>query len=164
MGRIQLDFHVNAPVEQVATLFQQVERVPEWQYDILEVKDVSGPLDHVGASYTLVYWRMGRRLAQRMVITKFEPLKMMEQTANTPLGGRMTSATRLESVPNGTDIHWQMDYRLPGGLIGGIADRLLFRAAFERTVKEYMENLDALAEGKMPPHASVRIGRAPSRA
>ena len=159
MGRIRLDFHVNVPVEQVATLFQQVERVPEWQYDILEVKDVSGPLDHVGASYTLVYWRMGRRLAQRMVITKFEPLKMMEQTANTPLGGRMTSATRLESVPGGTDIHWQMDYRLPGGLIGDIADRLLFRAAFERTVKEYMENLKALVEGKTPPHASVRVGK-----
>jgi len=70
MRTIRLNFHVNAPIERVAALYQQIERVPEWQYDILEVKDVDGPPDHVVASYTLVYWRMGRRLEQRMVVTQ----------------------------------------------------------------------------------------------
>ena len=156
MGHIRLTFHVNAPLERVAALYRDVERVPDWQYDILEVKDVSGPLDRVDASYTLVYWRLGRRLPQRMEITRYEPLALMQQTANTPLGGRMTSTTRLEPAAGGTDVHWEMDYRLPGGPLGELLDRLLFRRAFARTVREYNENFAALAEGRTPPHEPVR--------
>jgi hypothetical protein len=54
-GTISLNFLVDAPVERMATLYQRLERIPEWQTDILEVKNVSDPLDHVGASYPLVY-------------------------------------------------------------------------------------------------------------
>jgi len=79
MGHIRLTFHIHAPLEQVAALYRDVARVPDWQYDILEVKDASGPLD-----------------------------------------------------------------------------RLLFRRAFARTVREYNENFAALAEGRTPPHAPVR--------
>lgn len=156
MGTISLNFHVNAPVERVAMLYQQLERIPEWQYDILEVKNVSGPPDHVGASYTLVYWRMGRPLEQRMVVTQYDPPRVMQQTANTPLGGRMTSTTRLQASDGGTDISWQMEYRLPGGFLGVLLDKVLFRVAFERTVKQYNENFKALAEGAVPPHEPVR--------
>jgi hypothetical protein len=45
-----------------------------------------------------------------------------------------------------------MYYRLPGGPLGTLMDRLLFRAAFARTVREYNENFAALAEGRSPPH------------
>jgi len=44
VGCIRLTFHTNAPLERVAALYRDVGRVLEWQYDILEVKDVSGPL------------------------------------------------------------------------------------------------------------------------
>lgn len=73
MGIIHLNFHINDPIEHVAMLYQQIERIPEWQYDILEVKDIDSPLNRVGASYTMVYWRMGRRLEQRMVVTQYDP-------------------------------------------------------------------------------------------
>lgn len=156
MGTIHLSFHINAPIERVATLYQQIERIPEWQYDILEVKDVDGPL-RVGASYTMVYWRMGRRLEQRMVVTQYDPPRVMQQTANTPLGGRMTSTTHLQSSSDGgTDVRWQMEYYLPGGFLGVVLDRLLFRAAFERTVKQYNENFKALAEGTEPPYKPIQ--------
>lgn len=164
MSTIRLTFHVNAPLEQVAALYRQLERVPEWQHDILEVKDASGPPDHVGATYTLVYRRMGRRLEQRMVVTRCEPPQLMQQTANTPLGGQMTSTTRLEPSRSGTEVHWQMDYRLPGGIVGALLDRLLFRAAFERTVREYNENFQALAEGREPPHTPIARRRSPQSA
>lgn len=156
MGIIHLNFHINAPVERVATLYQQIERIPEWQYDILEVRDIDGPLNRVGASYTLVYWRMGRRLEQRMVVTQYDPPRVMQQTANTPLGGVMTSTTHLRPSNSGTDVSWQMEYRLPGGFLGNILDKLLFRVAFERTVKRYNENFKALAEGTELPYKPIQ--------
>lgn len=156
MGTIHLNFHINAPIERVAMLYQQIERIPEWQYDILEVKDIDGPLGRVGASYTMVYWRMGRRLEQRMVVTQYDPPKVMQQTANTPLGGHMTSTTHLQPSDGGTDVSWQMEYCLPGGFLGVVLDKLLFRAAFERTVEQYNENFKALAEGTEPPYEPIQ--------
>ncbi|WP_062196161.1 SRPBCC family protein [Anaerolinea thermolimosa] len=155
VGIIRLNFHINAPIERVATLYQQIERIPEWQYDILEVKDVDGPL-RLGAAYTMVYWRMGRRLEQRMTVTRYEPPSVMQQTANTPLGGVMTSTTHLQPSEGGTDVRWQMEYRLPGGLLGSILDKLLFRAAFERTVTQYNANFKALAEGTELPYKPIQ--------
>lgn len=81
----------------------------------------------------------------------------MQQTANTPLGGRMTSTTHLQpSADGGTDVSWQMEYRLPGGFLGSILDKLLFRAAFERTVKQYNENFRARAEGAKLPYEPIQ--------
>jgi len=154
LGDIQLTIQVDASIDQVALPLSQVERTPDWQYDILEVKDVSGPLNRAGAQYTLVYWRFGRRLDQRMTIGTYDPPRIVEQTANTPLGGRMTSTTRLESSEVGTQILWRMNYRLPGGPIGVLLDRLFFKAIFRRTVMRYLANLRALAEGRTPPYRS----------
>ncbi len=155
MGNIKLTIHVDASIEKVASLLSNIERIPDWQYDILEVKDVDGPL-YAGAGYTLVYWRMGQRLEQRMKVTIYNPPEVVEQTANTPLGGQMRSSTRLEAFKGGTDIHWQMDYSLPGGIMGDVIDFLFFRAVFKRTVMQYLANLKALAEGKVLPHPPIR--------
>jgi uncharacterized membrane protein len=155
MGSIQMAIHIDAPLDLVTTLLQQVERIPEWQYNVRDVKDIDGPMDHVKAAYTLVYRRMGRCMDQRMVITQYNPPEIVEQTAATPLGGRMYSCTHLEPAGNGTDVHWRIVYRLPGGFFGVAVDRLLFRAMHGRTMRKSIENLKTVAEGKPPPHGPL---------
>ena len=48
-----------------------------------------------------------------------------------------------------------MEYQLPLGYIGKMLDFLLFRKAFENTVKKYNDNFKAVAEGRQPPHQTV---------
>lgn len=46
-----------------------------------------------------------------------------------------------------------MDYELPGGFFGDIADRLFMERQIERDVKHSNENFKALCEAKVPAHA-----------
>jgi uncharacterized membrane protein len=151
MGTIQLDFSIDAPLERVSALYRRLDLIPRWQYDILEVKNAAGIsgglIDRAGATYTLVYGRFGRRLDQHFTVTQFEPPHRMQQTGNTPLGGQVTSTTCLEEQEGRTRIHWQMDYLLPGGVLGELVDRLFFRAVFRRTVMAYNRNFKEMAEG-----------------
>jgi uncharacterized membrane protein len=156
MGSIQMAIHIDAPLDLVATLLQQVERIPEWQCNVSDVKEIDGPMDHVKAAYTLVYRRMGRCMDRRMVITQYNPPEIVEQTATTTLRGRMYSCTHLEPAGNGTDLHWRIVYHVPGAFLGVAADRLLFRAMHSRAMRKNIENLKAVAEGKPPSHGPLR--------
>jgi len=150
MGTIQLDFSIAAPLEVVSSLYRRLDLIPRWQYDILEVKDAvgvtGGLIDRAGATYTLVYGRFGRRLDQHFTVTQYDPPRMMQQSGNTPLGGQVTSTTCLEEQDGKTLVHWQMEYCLPGGVLGELVDRLFFRAVFRRTVMVYNRNFKEMVE------------------
>jgi hypothetical protein len=45
-----------------------------------------------------------------------------------------------------------MDYELPGGFFGGIADKLFMERQIERDIKLSNANFKALCEAKVPSH------------
>jgi uncharacterized membrane protein len=52
----------------------------------------------------------------------------------------------------GTDSRLELDYDLPGGFVGGIADKLFVERAIERDAKHSAENFKAIceADGHVP--------------
>jgi uncharacterized membrane protein len=46
-----------------------------------------------------------------------------------------------------------MEYELPGGLIGDLANRLFMERALERQMRHSNENLKALCEAQVPSRA-----------
>lgn len=142
MSKIELEFHVRAPVEAVWEFGLQAEKIPRWQYDVVEVKGIAGPIDRAGKTYTLVYKKAGRLLESPVEVSRFEPEnRIIETTGLTPLGGYFRSKTAMEAAGAGaTHVKWEMDYRLPGWFMGVLLDKLLFKRAFKRTVEKYNEN------------------------
>jgi uncharacterized membrane protein len=148
VGFIKLDFTVAAPVEYVWSFGLQVERIPEWQFDVVAVKGVDGSLDREGTTYTLVYKKAGVLLNSPVEVSRYEPENLtIETTGQTPLGGYFRSCTTMRRIGQQmTHVDWVMDYRLPGWIIGVLMDRLLFQWAFRRTVQQYNKNFKRLAE------------------
>ena len=62
MGRIHHEYHIDAPPEVAWALGRDPNRIPEWNTTTVSVKDVSGPLDRQGATYTAVSKIAGRPL------------------------------------------------------------------------------------------------------
>ena len=62
MGHVRLSEHINAPIDQVWDLNASCERLPEWNVNVIEVKDCPGRLDQVGARVTTVVRVFGRRI------------------------------------------------------------------------------------------------------
>ena len=90
-----------------------------------------------------------------MSVTRSEPPGLVETLGQTPLGGYFRSVTRMAAISGGAAVQWEMDYRLPGWIMGTLLNRLLFRRAFTTTLAKYNENFKAVAEGRCPPHPSV---------
>ncbi len=155
MSTINLDFTVDKPTSEVWQFGLDSHRIPEWQFDISAVKDVTGPISGVGHAYTLVYRMWGRDFDSPVQVTRFEPPHTIETSGMTPIGGIFRSTTHMQAVGTGTHVEWQMDYQLPLGFIGKILDVLIFRKAFEETVRKYNENFKAVLEGKHTPHPTV---------
>jgi uncharacterized membrane protein len=152
MGHIRESIHIDSPIEHVWELGAKCERYPEWQTGIVEVKDCSGPIDHVGAKYSIVYKSMGRRLDATFEVTRAERPRLIEQKGTVPGGGNATFLQTAEPAGGGTDITLTMDYELPGGFIGDLANKLFMERALERDIRHSNENFKALceAEAKVP--------------
>jgi uncharacterized membrane protein len=57
---------------------------------------------------------------------------------------------RMTPAGEGTDVEMEVDYEVPAGFLGHIADRLFLEKAMERQMRHTAENFKALAEAKVP--------------
>jgi uncharacterized membrane protein len=146
MGHVRQSGHIDASPDAAFALAIDASRIPEWNSSVSEVRDVSGMLDHAGASYVAILKLGGRPLESRWEVSKVEKGKLIEFTASAPGGGRATAVTRVEATGGGTDFAIEVDYELPGGFVGGMADKLFVERAIERDVRHSLENFKAICE------------------
>ncbi len=153
MAKVVTQFHVDAPPDRAFELGAHAERIPEWNTSVTEVKDVTGPLDRVGAAYTAIMKIGGRRLEARWEVSKIEKPSYIELRGSAPGGGRATLITRNMPAGGGTDCSLELDYELPGGFIGDLAFKLFAERAVERDFRHSNENFKAIVESEVPVHA-----------
>lgn len=149
MGHVRHSGHVDAPPDMVFAFGVDAKRAPEWNGSVVEVRDVTGPLDTVGAAYTAILKLGGRQLETRWEVRKVDKPTLLELTASSAKGGNATSTTTFEPAGKGTDVTIEVDYELPGGFVGGMADKLFVEKAIERDIKHSMENMKAICEAEV---------------
>jgi len=146
MGHIVNTIHIDAPPERVFELGADARRLPEWNTSFVQVKDVTGPLDQVGARYTTVIKVAGRLLDGQWEVVRVEKPTYLETKGTAPAGGRATVISRNEPAGGGTDSTVELDYELPGGFLGGALDAIFVQRAMERDMKHTAENFKAICE------------------
>ena len=124
MGRIHHEYHIDAPPEVAWAVGRDPDRMPEWNTTTVSVKDVSGPLDRQGATYTTVSKIVGRPLEVQWQVEQVDPGRMAEVTASSPRGGSARVIVRYEPDGSGTKLSTDLDYELPMGFLGDVADKL----------------------------------------
>lgn len=68
MGHVRLSEHIDAPSDHVWDINASCERLPEWNVNVVEVKDCQGRLDRVGARVTTVVRVFGTSAAGQLPI------------------------------------------------------------------------------------------------
>ena len=151
MGHIRETVHINAPIERVWKFINDYERVPEWQSNVLEIKDVTGVPGEVGFIYVSELRALGRKFDSETKITKSEAPRFLEQKFHMPGTGEAVSTSVLESTPDGgTASTFTMDYKMGTAFLGGLADRFLFERSIERDIRHSNENMKELIEAEVP--------------
>jgi uncharacterized membrane protein len=146
MGHITESIDIDAPLEVCWAINADASRLTEWNPAILEVRDVSGPLDRVGTTYTGVIKAMGRRFDGRNEVMKVDPMKSVD-TAGTGVGGAKARVhVEFARRGTGTRVSVTIDYDLPGGVFGGLAEKLFATRQLEDQLKTSNAGFKALAE------------------
>ena len=149
MAHITKSGHYDAPIERVFALATDFERYPQWNVNYTEIKEVSGPVV-IGTKVTGVMQFMGRQLEGTGEVVAVEPPHLIRLVGARPEGGRTDTTYRFTPVETGTDYVIDIEYELPSGIIGQIADRLFVERAVERDLQHSIENFTALLELEVP--------------
>jgi uncharacterized membrane protein len=150
MGKVNYTHRVDAPPDRVFELGLKAERIPEWFQSIVEVKDISGPLDRVGSAYTALMKIAGQPLEVRWEVVRVEKPTYSELKGTAPGGGRATYIAKNVLSGTGTEVSVELQYELPGGFLGQFADKLFVERTIERDLRHAAENFKAIVEAEVP--------------
>ena len=149
MKHVRMTEHFEAPIDEVFNLLMNIERWPEWMPGLVEVKQVTGPLDKVGTRIQEVMRVMGRKIESWDEVVEVDRPRLWKIA--TPEGAMKGTATyRLLPAGTGTDFVGEGEYELPMGVLGEVADRLFLDKAMERQMRHALENFKAVVEAKVP--------------
>ena len=149
MTHVTMTAHFDAPIEHVFDLATQFKRYPEWNTLYTEVKEVIGPPDKVGTRFDSVMRFLGRKMMGVGEIGEVERPRLLKIVGEGE-GGKLTTIDRLTPAGTGTDYVLEVEYDLPAGVFGQIADKLFVERAVERELRHSIENFKALVEVKVP--------------
>ena len=153
MGRARVKGHVNAPIEHVWDVNASCERLPEWNVNVVEVRDCpGGRLDRVGMKATTVSRVMGRKIEGTAETTRSDRPHAFTQLLTGAGGSRATVQVTYREASGGTDVTVELEYNLAGGMFAGVAEKLL-GGSIERDLRHSMDNFKAIAEATVPAPA-----------
>lgn len=149
MGHVHHVQRIEVPIEHVFELATKVERIGEWN-PYMETRNFSGPIDKVGTTFDSTLKILGRRSDATGTVVEAERPRIIHIKATTLTGEKSDWIYRWEPAGAGTLCTIDVEYELPGGLVGSLVDRLLVERAFERSVAHMAENFAMLAEATVP--------------
>jgi uncharacterized membrane protein len=147
MAHGEMTEHFEAPIERVFELYIDVKRWPEWMPGLVEVKEVTGPLDKVGTRIHEVSRFLGRTMEGWDEIAEAERPRLVKMTSQGE-GAKSSMTLRLTPAGQGTDVAVEYDFETPAGFFGHIADRLFVDRAMDRQGRHALENFKALVESE----------------
>jgi uncharacterized membrane protein len=151
MGHVRMSEHINAPIDHVWEINANCERLPEWNVNIVEVKDCPDRLDRVGARATGIGRILGRKIETSQETTKADKPHHYALKISGVGGLKATGEITFTEAGDGTDVTEEGEYELPMGLFAGVAEKLL-GGFLERDLRHSLENFKALCEATIPAH------------
>jgi uncharacterized membrane protein len=145
--------HLDFPVDPVFELATDFKRYPEWNVNYSEIREVVGPPLAIGTRVHAVMRVLGRAMEGWGEIVEVEAPRYLKFKSTGPDGGSNTTAYRFTPEGNGTEAEVELEYELPAGIVGQIADRLFVERAVERDMRHSIENFKALLLVREPVHA-----------
>lgn len=145
MSQVRKELAIDASAETVFSLLTDLSRLPDWSTITLETHDpTSGPLKK-GDTFRQTLRVLGRKMETEWRVTELDVPRHVAYQATGPAGAQLEMRQTVKDVEGGATVAFDVEYQLPGGLIGDLAERITGRRN-EREVEHSMQNLKDLAE------------------
>jgi hypothetical protein len=139
MGHARMQGHVEAPIEQVFDYAVDFNRTAEWNVSIVEMEP-RPPLAAVGDRFAGKMKLLGRVYDGRGEVTAFERPRMFAIISTLPMGGHQNWTVHFTPAGTGTDFLSEIDYEVPLGPVGAVADKVFIGREVQRMIDQSGEN------------------------
>jgi uncharacterized membrane protein len=145
MGQVKMQAHVEAPIDQVFDYAADVNRWAEWNVSVVEMTP-GAPLAAIGDRFAGKNKFMGRVEDIEGRVTSLDRPRLMAFVSGPPTGGHENWTAHFTVAGSGTDIDCVIDYEVPLGLVGALADKLFVERQVQRMLDQSRDNFIALVE------------------
>ncbi len=151
MTRIERAIGINRPPEAVFDILIDLDRLPEWATIVVETKDAPDPPIRSGSTFRQTIKVIGIPLESTWRVIELERSRHVTYVALAPGGGRLALRQTIIPLGDGSRVQMEVDYDLPGGLLGDIADHVFVERHNEGEAERSLENLKRLVERTPAP-------------
>jgi len=142
--------HIQAPVERVFEFVADYKKYPQWQPNLIEVKDPIGTPGTVGFAYKGFFKALDQKMEGTFKVAKIERPRFIEEQGTIVGGGTMLTTMVFDTAPDaGTALTFTIQYEL-GPTIPVGPERTLIEHSLERGLRFATETLKEIIEVKVP--------------
>lgn len=146
MTIVKKDIFINAPYEKVHKYGTNPDNFTLYNVNLSEPENISGN-GEVGTSGNYKFTMLGMKLPITIKITESN-LTQEGCFSTTEISGSYTGKQITVGKPkdSGTEMMMELEYTLPGSILGKLADKIIFEKSVEKYVEQTLEKLKALCE------------------
>jgi uncharacterized protein YndB with AHSA1/START domain len=146
MAHITRSIEINRPPQEVFDALTDLRRLPSWSTIVVETRNVSkGPLQQ-GDTFQQTVRVAGIHLESDWRVTKLDRPHQLAYEATAVGGGRLVMTQTVTAVTEGSRLEIDVDYQLPGGILGDLLDQAYVERRNEREAEHSLHNLKDLLE------------------
>ena len=147
MGNIAREVSINCPPSDVYALLTEVERLPEFSDMTVAVKNGPGRPLRVGDRFDQVVKLLGVEVDTEWEVTEMVQDCEIRIEGRSKANGRASLTHLVRPDDTGCVVRLEVDYDPPFGILGEIADKLVFEQKNEEDAERILGRLRALCEG-----------------
>lgn len=147
MTNIVREVVVSCPPSHVFDALANVERLPEFSDMTVEIKNGPGRTVQVGDTFDQVVKVLGRELDTEWEVTEVAQDSLIRVEGRSKSNGRASLTETLTPNGEGTLVRFEVDYDPPWGILGEIADKVVFEKRHEEEAESLLGRLKEMCEG-----------------
>ncbi|HEV2458876.1 MAG TPA: SRPBCC family protein [Ktedonobacterales bacterium] len=138
---------VNASIDTVFDALDDPEALPQYIPPMTKVRAVHRSAQRLGDSFQATYSVLGMHFDEAFTYTAYVRPTTLVTRFEGPMSGTMSAALTPQDGAT-TRVDLAIDYQMPGGVVGKVADALLVERMNEGNAEHMLENLKLIVESR----------------
>ncbi len=148
MAHIARTIEIARPAEEIFDYITDLDRLTEWATMVKETRDLGDRPIKQGTTFSQTIKAAGSvDIDCDWHVKQLERPRHVHYEATAPDGGQMQMSQTIMPLDGGrSKVEIDLDYEVPGGILGQIADKLVFESQNEKEADTSLENLKRILE------------------
>ena len=141
------DIVVACPPDHVFEVLSNVERLPEFSEMTVAVRKGPGRAVQTGDTFEQAVKVLGVEFDTEWTVTEVVPGRTIRVAGTSQHNGKASLTQHITAEGTGSRVSFEVDYDPPFGILGEIADKVVFERRNEEQAEQILNRLKELCEG-----------------